>query len=255
MDVLFVCLQIFRLRKSRRKKEKTILGSLLFAESFSALIYIYIYIKWTCFIITLIFFYSKFSQYQWTAYFSMFWCHWWLLTFIFLLLQDLWLALWQLDLIKMGLFDALRDFSLLTWLREERQSRRLILFIVFIALLLDNMLLTVVGKCYCCSHLLHDKWKHTHDADRVNIPHSDPVHANTAYSLHICILGYYYHILVCWILYICNIHDLIRYMLWWNCTFYILKMWIQTKTLIGYCSSVFFFVKIENWAKPTHNSQ
>jgi len=48
----------------------------------------------------------------------------------------------------MGLFDALRDFSLLTWLREERQSRRLILFIVFIALLLDNMLLTVVGKCY-----------------------------------------------------------------------------------------------------------
>lgn len=63
---------------------------------------------------------------------------------------------WQLDLIKMGLFDALRDFSLLTWLREERQSRRLILFIVFIALLLDNMLLTVVGKCYCCSHLLHD---------------------------------------------------------------------------------------------------
>ncbi|XP_052009923.1 synaptic vesicular amine transporter [Xyrauchen texanus] len=44
----------------------------------------------------------------------------------------------------MGLFDALRDFNLLTWLREERQSRRLILFIVFIALLLDNMLLTVV---------------------------------------------------------------------------------------------------------------
>lgn len=80
---------------------------------------------------------------------------------------------WQLDLIKMGLFDALRDFSLLTWLREERQSRRLILFIVFIALLLDNMLLTVVGKCYCCSHLLHDMWKHTYDADRVNIPHSD----------------------------------------------------------------------------------
>uniref|UniRef100_A0A672KCB4 Synaptic vesicular amine transporter-like n=1 Tax=Sinocyclocheilus grahami TaxID=75366 RepID=A0A672KCB4_SINGR len=35
-------------------------------------------------------------------------------------------------------------FSLLTWLREEKQSRRLILLIVFIALLLDNMLLTVV---------------------------------------------------------------------------------------------------------------
>lgn len=51
----------------------------------------------------------------------------------------------------MGLFDALRDFSLLTWLREERQSRRLILLIVFIALLLDNMLLTVVGEC-CVVH-------------------------------------------------------------------------------------------------------
>ncbi|MCJ8736577.1 hypothetical protein PDJAM_G00014090 [Pangasius djambal] len=49
-----------------------------------------------------------------------------------------------LDVITMGLLDALRDFSLLTWLREERQSRRLILLIVFIALLLDNMLLTVV---------------------------------------------------------------------------------------------------------------
>uniref|UniRef100_A0A674N8H5 Solute carrier family 18 member 2 n=1 Tax=Takifugu rubripes TaxID=31033 RepID=A0A674N8H5_TAKRU len=34
--------------------------------------------------------------------------------------------------------------SLLRWLREERQSRKLILFIVFVALLLDNMLLTVV---------------------------------------------------------------------------------------------------------------
>uniref|UniRef100_A0A8C0IGC5 Solute carrier family 18 member A2 n=1 Tax=Bubo bubo TaxID=30461 RepID=A0A8C0IGC5_BUBBB len=34
--------------------------------------------------------------------------------------------------------------SLLRWLREGRQSRKLILLIVFIALLLDNMLLTVV---------------------------------------------------------------------------------------------------------------
>ena len=41
---------------------------------------------------------------------------------------------------------ALREFNLLTWLREERQSRKLILFIVFVALLLDNMLLTVVGR-------------------------------------------------------------------------------------------------------------
>ncbi|XP_043911900.1 synaptic vesicular amine transporter [Protopterus annectens] len=37
-----------------------------------------------------------------------------------------------------------RDFNILRWLREGRQSRRLILLIVFIALLLDNMLLTVV---------------------------------------------------------------------------------------------------------------
>lgn len=47
----------------------------------------------------------------------------------------------------MGTFDALRQMSLLKWLREDKQSRRLILFIVFVALLLDNMLLTVVGRC------------------------------------------------------------------------------------------------------------
>uniref|UniRef100_A0A673WDR4 Solute carrier family 18 member 2 n=1 Tax=Salmo trutta TaxID=8032 RepID=A0A673WDR4_SALTR len=39
---------------------------------------------------------------------------------------------------------SLRKFNLLSWMREERQSRKLILVIVFIALLLDNMLLTVV---------------------------------------------------------------------------------------------------------------
>ncbi|CAI5682007.1 synaptic vesicular amine transporter [Oreochromis niloticus] len=44
----------------------------------------------------------------------------------------------------MGGLDALRQFNLVKWLREERQSRKLILFIVFVALLLDNMLLTVV---------------------------------------------------------------------------------------------------------------
>uniref|UniRef100_A0A3P9MJV2 Solute carrier family 18 member 2 n=1 Tax=Oryzias latipes TaxID=8090 RepID=A0A3P9MJV2_ORYLA len=44
----------------------------------------------------------------------------------------------------MGVLDALRQFRLIQWLREERQSRKLILFIVFVALLLDNMLLTVV---------------------------------------------------------------------------------------------------------------
>ncbi|KAH0623713.1 hypothetical protein JD844_006788 [Phrynosoma platyrhinos] len=39
---------------------------------------------------------------------------------------------------------AWSEFGVLSWLRESRQSRKLILLIVFIALLLDNMLLTVV---------------------------------------------------------------------------------------------------------------
>ncbi|XP_032889847.1 synaptic vesicular amine transporter [Amblyraja radiata] len=44
----------------------------------------------------------------------------------------------------MGALESLREFSFLRWLREGRQSRKLILLIVFIALMLDNMLLTVV---------------------------------------------------------------------------------------------------------------
>ncbi|XP_049711185.1 synaptic vesicular amine transporter [Elephas maximus indicus] len=39
---------------------------------------------------------------------------------------------------------ALSELALLRWLQESRHSRKLILFIVYIALLLDNMLLTVV---------------------------------------------------------------------------------------------------------------
>ncbi|XP_023585755.1 synaptic vesicular amine transporter isoform X2 [Trichechus manatus latirostris] len=39
---------------------------------------------------------------------------------------------------------ALSELALLRWVQESRHSRKLILFIVFIALLLDNMLLTVV---------------------------------------------------------------------------------------------------------------
>ncbi|XP_018431213.1 PREDICTED: synaptic vesicular amine transporter-like [Nanorana parkeri] len=39
---------------------------------------------------------------------------------------------------------SVTEFSLLRWFRDRRQSRKLILLIVFIALLLDNMLLTVV---------------------------------------------------------------------------------------------------------------
>lgn len=41
---------------------------------------------------------------------------------------------------------ALGELALLRWLRDTRHSRKLILFIVFLALLLDNMLLTVVGE-------------------------------------------------------------------------------------------------------------
>lgn len=40
---------------------------------------------------------------------------------------------------------ALSEWALPRRLLETRHSRRLILFIVFLALLLDNMLLTVVG--------------------------------------------------------------------------------------------------------------
>lgn len=54
----------------------------------------------------------------------------------------------------MGKLDALRQLRLLKWLREERQSRRIILFIVFVALLLDNMLMTVVGRFSNPLHLL-----------------------------------------------------------------------------------------------------
>ncbi|XP_062928121.1 synaptic vesicular amine transporter [Mobula hypostoma] len=44
----------------------------------------------------------------------------------------------------MGALESLSEFSFLRWLRDGRQSRKLILCVVFIALLLDNMLLTVV---------------------------------------------------------------------------------------------------------------
>lgn len=36
------------------------------------------------------------------------------------------------------------------WLKEGRESRKLVLVIVFVALLLDNMLLTVVGMLCVC---------------------------------------------------------------------------------------------------------
>lgn len=61
----------------------------------------------------------------------------------------------------MGRLDTFRSFNLLTWLREERQSRKLILIIVFIALLLDNMLLTVVVP-------IIPSYLYTNDANIVN---------------------------------------------------------------------------------------
>lgn len=42
---------------------------------------------------------------------------------------------------------ALSEWALVRRLLDGRHSRKLILFIVFLALLLDNMLLTVVGTC------------------------------------------------------------------------------------------------------------
>lgn len=89
----------------------------------------------------------------------------------------------------MGRLDALRQFNLLQWLREERQSRKLILFIVFVALLLDNMLLTVVGRCLValrsccclvcrlpCSALLHICSKPVkHVASVVSVPVACPL--------------------------------------------------------------------------------
>lgn len=48
---------------------------------------------------------------------------------------------------------ALSDLAPVRWLLDGRHSRKLILFIVFLALLLDNMLLTVVGTCALPSRL------------------------------------------------------------------------------------------------------
>lgn len=38
------------------------------------------------------------------------------------------------------------NLASLTWLREEAQQRKMVLVIVFIALFLDHMLLSVVGR-------------------------------------------------------------------------------------------------------------
>lgn len=49
------------------------------------------------------------------------------------------------------------------WLQRCRESRRLVLIIVAIALLLDNMLLTTVGKCLSLSNsmTLIETWYNT----------------------------------------------------------------------------------------------
>uniref|UniRef100_A0A667X6N0 Solute carrier family 18 member 2 n=1 Tax=Myripristis murdjan TaxID=586833 RepID=A0A667X6N0_9TELE len=49
---------------------------------------------------------------------------------------------------------AFSDLGLLTWLRQEAQLKTTVLVIVFIALLLDTMLLSVVGRFRHISHIL-----------------------------------------------------------------------------------------------------
>lgn len=55
---------------------------------------------------------------------------------------------------KIPLFPKLAtECSLWLWLKEGRESRKLVLLVVFVALLVDNMLFTVVGM-YCFGLLI-----------------------------------------------------------------------------------------------------
>uniref|UniRef100_A0A8C4RM57 Solute carrier family 18 member 2 n=1 Tax=Erpetoichthys calabaricus TaxID=27687 RepID=A0A8C4RM57_ERPCA len=80
----------------------------------------------------------------------------------------------------------LRTFNILRWLREERQSRRLILLIVFIALLLDNMLLTVVvpiipSYLYTAEHEASLTKPHTERPDLGSLSSSDAFYSIFSY--------------------------------------------------------------------------
>ncbi|OCT71304.1 synaptic vesicular amine transporter [Xenopus laevis] len=77
---------------------------------------------------------------------------------------------------------SMTEFTLLRWLREGRQSRKLILLIVFIALLLDNMLLTVVvpiipSYLYSMTH----ESNNTHDG---SIPPAAPSGFHSIFSYY-----------------------------------------------------------------------
>uniref|UniRef100_A0A8C4RLZ6 Solute carrier family 18 member 2 n=1 Tax=Erpetoichthys calabaricus TaxID=27687 RepID=A0A8C4RLZ6_ERPCA len=77
-------------------------------------------------------------------------------------------------------------FNILRWLREERQSRRLILLIVFIALLLDNMLLTVVvpiipSYLYTAEHEASLTKPHTERPDLGSLSSSDAFYSIFSY--------------------------------------------------------------------------
>ncbi|XP_036988732.2 synaptic vesicular amine transporter [Artibeus jamaicensis] len=82
---------------------------------------------------------------------------------------------------------ALSDWALIRWLVDSRHSRKLILFIVFLALLLDNMLLTVVVPIIP-SYL----YSITHEKNVTEIPTARPVPtAPTASGSFQSIFSYY----------------------------------------------------------------
>ncbi|XP_030060607.1 synaptic vesicular amine transporter [Microcaecilia unicolor] len=78
---------------------------------------------------------------------------------------------------------SLTDFSLLRWLRDGRQSRKFILLIVFIALLLDNMLLTVVVPIIP-SYLYSMKHQENRTAHQTSKPDTSPMTANTFQNIY-----------------------------------------------------------------------
>uniref|UniRef100_G3QP15 Solute carrier family 18 member A2 n=1 Tax=Gorilla gorilla gorilla TaxID=9595 RepID=G3QP15_GORGO len=81
---------------------------------------------------------------------------------------------------------ALSELALVRWLQESRRSRKLILFIVFLALLLDNMLLTVVVPIIP-SYLYSIK----HEKNATEIQTARPVHTASISDSFQSIFSYY----------------------------------------------------------------
>eukprot|EP00069_Balaena_mysticetus_P013478 bmy_08172T0 len=81
---------------------------------------------------------------------------------------------------------ALSELALLRWLQESRHSRKLILFIVFLALLLDNMLLTVVVPIIP-SYL----YSIEHEKDAIEIQTAKPVLKASTFGGFQNIFSYY----------------------------------------------------------------